>query len=104
MIELKTPLNIISELIELIEQERISQELRQEDLAKIADVSLSTYRKFLADKNISLQRSIKIMYALNMWDNLSGLIKQQEFKTIEDIRKKQAGNVNYRVRLKKDSK
>ncbi len=104
MIELKTPLNIISELIELIEQERISQELRQEDLAKIADVSLSTYRKFLADKNISLQRLIKIMYALNMWDNLSGLIKQQEFKTIEDIRKKQAGNVNYRVRLKKDSR
>ena len=104
MIELKTPLIIISELIELIEQERISQELRQEDLAKIADVSLPTYRKFLADKNISLQRLIKIMYALNMWDNLSGLIKKQEFKIIEDIRKKQAGNVNYRVRLKKDSK
>ena len=104
MIELKTPLIIISELIDLIEEERVSQELRQEDLAKIADVSLPTYRKFLADKNISLQRLIKIMYAINMWDNLSGLIKKQEFKTIEDIRKKQTGNINYRVRLKKDSK
>lgn len=103
MIELKTPLIIISELIDLIEEERISQELRQEDLANIADVSLPTYRKFIADKNISLQRLIKIMYALNMWDNLSGLLKKQEFKTIEEIREKQSGNNNYRVRLKKDS-
>jgi len=42
MIELKTPLNIISELIDTIEQTRISQELRQQDLANIADVSLPT--------------------------------------------------------------
>jgi len=44
------------------------------------------------------------MYVLNMWDNLSGLVKKQEFKTIEDIREKQSGNNSYRVRLKKDSK
>ena len=104
MIELKTPLIIISELIDLIEEERVSQKPRQKDLSNIADVSLSTYRKFIVDKNISLQRLIKIMYALNMWDNLSGLLKKQEFKTIEEIRKKQSGNNNYRVRLKKDSK
>ena len=103
MIELKTPNNIITDLIELIEKERLNQELRQEDLAKIADISLSTYRKFLANKNISLQRLIKIMYALNMWDNLSGLLHKQEFKTIEDIRLKQADNMSVkRIKVKKD--
>jgi transcriptional regulator with XRE-family HTH domain len=104
MIELKTPLNIISELIDIIEQTRISQELRQQDLANIADVSLPTYRKFIADKNISLQRLIKIMYALNMWDNLSGLLKKEEFKSIEDIRAKQTNTKPQRIKLKKDSK
>lgn len=103
MIELKTPYEIIEELSLVIEKTRINQNLRQKDLCKNAGVSISTYQNFLYDKKISFTNLVKIMYALDMYKNLNGLISYDEIKSLEDIKKaKKEETRPQRVRLKED--
>lgn len=103
MIELKTPFEIIEELSLVIEKTRINQNLRQKDLCKNAGVSISTYQNFLYDKKISITSLVKIMYALDMYKNLSGLISYDDIKSLEDIKRaKKEETRPQRVRLKED--
>lgn len=101
MVELKTPYDIIDELANIIEKTRIAKNMRQKDLCADAGVSLSTYQNFLYDKKISITNLIKIMYTLDMYSNLSGLIAYNEIKTLADIKKaKKEQQKPQRVRLK----
>lgn len=103
MIELKTPFEIIEELSLVIEKTRINQNLRQKDLCKNAGVSISTYQNFLYDKKISITSLVKIMYSLDMYKNLNGLIYYDEIKSLEDIKRaKKEETRPQRVRLKED--
>lgn len=103
MIELKTPFEIIEELSLVIEKTRINQNLRQKDLCKNAGVSISTYQNFLYDKKISITSLVKIMYSLDMYKNLNGLISYDEIKSLEDIKRaKKEETRPQRVRLKED--
>ncbi|HJE02785.1 MAG TPA: hypothetical protein K8U92_02825 [Aliarcobacter thereius] len=103
MIELKTPFEIIEELSLVIEKTRINQNLRQKDLCKNAGVSISTYQNFLYDKKISITSLVKIMYSLDMYKNLNGLIYYDEIKSLEDIKRaKKEETKPQRVRLKED--
>ena len=91
-IELKTPSEIIDTLVEVIENTRKKKQLRQRDLCKNCCVGLSTYEKFIREKTIRLPELIKIMYSLNMMDNLNCLIKYDEIQTLDDIRDRQNKN------------
>ena len=88
-IELKTPFEIIEALALSIEKTRKRKKIRQKDLCEKSGVPLSTYQKFLYEKSIGITSLIKIMYYLNMMDNLAGLIKYEEILTMDDIREKQ---------------
>ena len=88
-INLKTPYEIIEELVDTIEKTRKKKKIRQKDLCEKSGVSISTYQKFLYKKTISLVSLIKIMYYLKMMKNLENFIKYEEILTIEDIRNKQ---------------
>lgn len=88
MIELNTPLEIIEKIGKAIENERKHQRIKQKDLASKADVAFATYKKFLYKQKISLESLIKILIALKMFDNLNGLAKQSELKSLKDIREK----------------
>lgn len=102
--ELKTPFEIIDELVENIENRRKHQKIRQKDLAQMSGVSLSSYQKFLYDKTISLTSLIKIMYALDMMKNLDGLVKKEKPLTLDDIRAKQKQKaLPQRVRVKDET-
>ena len=88
MIELNTPKSIISTLVNTIEKERKRQNLQQKELSIRASVPLPTYKNFIYHHKISLESLLKIFFALKMYDNINGLIKEREYKTIEEIKKK----------------
>ena len=86
MIELNTPLEMIEKTANLIENVRKQQKLQQKELALKADIPLPTYKQFIYHKKISFENIIKLFMALRMFDNLNGLVKVQEYKTLNDIK------------------
>jgi ribosome-binding protein aMBF1 (putative translation factor) len=88
MIELQTPKSIIEDLIEVIENERKFQGIQQKELALKASMPLPTYKAFVYKKIISLENLLKILFALKMFDNISGLLKKRTFASIEEIENK----------------
>ena len=103
ILELATPYEMIETLVDTIEKTRKKKRLRQKDLCLKSGVALSTYQKFIHQKNISLVSLIKIMYALNMMNNLENLIEYQEILTLDEIRKKQKEeSIPQRIRKNSD--
>lgn len=83
----KKPNEYLQELKDMIENERVNQELKQPELAKKAGVNFSTYTKFITTNNISLERLVKLLIALKLTDKLDMLVKKTEFTSIEQLRK-----------------
>lgn len=88
----------MSQFSKLIEKERIRQELRQSDLYTLAGISSSAYANFLKNKNTSFENIIKLLYALNMSSNIEGLLLQQEYSSLDEIRMLQKRESKKRVR------
>ena len=65
-----TPPELMEKIVERIEKERLRQNITQEELAKRAGISPSTYRNFVYRKQISLENFIRIMQRLRMEDAL----------------------------------
>ena len=86
MIELSTPIELIEKTIELIENERKVQKLQQKELALKADIPFPTYKDFVYKKRASLENILKLFIALRLFDNLNGLLKQREIKSLEEIK------------------
>lgn len=86
MIELYTPYEIIEQAVVVIETERKIQHLQQKELAQKADVPFPTYKQFIYQKKISFENLIKLFIALRMFDNLNGILKAKENKTLDDIK------------------
>lgn len=86
MVELYTPLEIVGKLAYLIENERKTQGLQQKELANRADVALPTYRDFIYKHKISLGGLVKILIALRMFENIQGLLRQRDIRTLDEIR------------------
>lgn len=88
MIELHTPIEIIKKTVDLVETTRKIQKLQQKELAQIADMPLPTYKQFIYSYKISFENLIKLFMALKMFDNLNGLLKSREYKTLDEIKNK----------------
>ncbi len=88
MIELYTPLEIIEKAVQIIETERKVQKLQQKELALKANVALPTYKQFIYFYKISFENLIKLFIALKLFDNLNGLLKNKEYKTLNEIKQK----------------
>jgi len=86
MIELYTPYEIIEQAVEVIETERKIQQLQQKELALKADIPFPTYKQFIYQKKISFENLIKLFIALRMFDNLKGLLKAKDHKTLDEIK------------------
>jgi predicted transcriptional regulator len=86
MIELYTPYEIIEQTVEVIETERKIQHLQQKELAQKADIPFPTYKQFIYQKKISFENLIKLFIALRMFDNLKGVLKRNEYKTLDEIK------------------
>ena len=86
MRELYTPYEIIEQTVEVIETERKIQHLQQKELAQKADIPFPTYKQFIYQKKISFENLIKLFIALRMFDNLKGVLKRNEYKTLDEIK------------------
>ena len=91
-------------LAKRIRLERLAQNLRQQDIAERANISLPTYILFEKTGQISLERLVKIIRALGKIDTLSGFLdfdkerlETDVFKW-EEIRRK---NIRKAVKRKK---
>ena len=95
----KKPSQYLQEIKELIESERVRQDLKQSELAKKAGISYGTYIKFVSSNNISLDRLLALMLALKMNDKLDNLvikndsISAKQLKKIEEIKSKRKQRV-----------
>jgi hypothetical protein len=79
-------IELIEKIIELVENERKIQKLQQKELALKADIPFPTYKDFVYKKRASLENILKLFIALRLFDNLKGLLKQREIKSLEDIK------------------
>lgn len=101
MVEYQTPYEIMSDFVNLIEKERIRQNLRQQDLYKASGMSSTAYANFLKNKTTSFENVIKLLYTLNMIANIEGLLKSERYTSINEIRQVQKKSVKKRVRKDK---
>lgn len=83
----KKPSQYLQEIKELIESERINQDLKQTELAKKAGISYGTYSKFVLTNSISLDRLISLLIVLKMTAKLDALVVKNDFTSIEQIKK-----------------
>jgi transcriptional regulator with XRE-family HTH domain len=102
----KSPPEILLELSGLIRKRRVSEELTQQSLAKRANVSVSSIRKYEQTGHISMESFIKIAYVLDLTDALLQAIevKTNNPKSIDEILKsqrKEKSNNNIKKRVRK---
>lgn len=57
----------------------------QEELAKMAGMALSSYRRFEQTGHVSLDRLIAIAISLDSIDELKGLFSKRSFRNIEEL-------------------
>lgn len=96
----KKPNEYLQELKELIEDERVKQDLKQTELAKKSGVNFATYTKFIKTNNISLERLVKLLITLKLTDKLDMLVKKTEFTSIEQLKKIDEDNSKTKKRVR----
>ena len=64
---------------------RKEQKLSQASLAKKADVSLGSLKRFEATGEISLASLIKLAFALGYENDFDDLLAQRHYRSIEDV-------------------
>lgn len=91
---------IIEKLGKRIRDQRIRQEMKQEELAERSSVAVSTIRRIEAGHPISIQLFISILRTLGMLENLDLLIPETRVSPLQ-LQKLQGRKVQ-RVRTKKE--
>ena len=86
MLELSTPIEIIEQLTLVIEDERKIQNLQQKELALRADVPLPTYKDFIYKQKISFESLLKLLIALRLFDNITGLLKKRTILSLSELK------------------
>ncbi|MCV6608498.1 MAG: hypothetical protein OIF32_09805 [Campylobacterales bacterium] len=86
MIELSTPVELIKEMAVNIENERKYQKIKQKDLAFKANIPYPTFKEFIYKDKISFENLLKILIALDMYENIKGLLTKREPMSLEDIK------------------
>ncbi len=86
MVELNTPSEIITLLVNKIEKRRKNQKMTQKVLAKKAGVSYGSYRELIDNKSVSLASFIAILHVLGLFKELNDLVKDNEVKSIAQMK------------------
>ena len=88
MYEMHTPKELIKEIVQMIEKERRHQNIQQKELALKASIPFPTYKDFIYKNKISFESLLKLLFALKMFENISGLMHKKEYRSIEEIKNK----------------
>lgn len=84
-IDQQTPYEIKHSLKSRVRMRRKEQKLSQVALAKKADVSLGSLKRFESTGEISISSLIKISFALGYEDDFDLLFAQKHYSSIEDV-------------------
>lgn len=98
MLQLYTEQEMVFRLAEMIEKERITKNITQKEFATLSGVPLPTYRAFLKSGKLSVESMFKLLFVLQLDEKGENLVKQREFKTLEEIRENATGQMRKRVR------
>lgn len=87
MIELtlNTPASEAQALVKRVKKRRLALHLTQAELAKMAGVPLSTYRRFEQTAQISLHGLLSVASALNALNDFSSLFASQTWSTMDEM-------------------
>lgn len=102
MLELNTSKEIVEQVAERVEHERVLAEYTQAELAKRAGMPRGTYRNFIATQRISLENLISLFKVLRLYPELRMLVEKSKPLTMDDL-KKQEEKVKRRVVKRKTS-
>ncbi len=82
---LNTNSEIIGELVERCRNIRLSQNMTQQEVAERAGVSLRTYRRFEQEGQISLERFVAVVRALNRMGDLESLLQPPPVQDLKEL-------------------
>ncbi len=83
---LNTPKELITQLAKRVEEERLSQKLSQKELSCKADIPLSTYKAFLHHQKLSIENLFKLLFVLQMQENIEGLLSSRSHRSLADLK------------------
>lgn len=86
MIEFMTPYDIMEKFVDIIEKQRITNNMTQVELYKAAGMSAKSYANFISKKTTKFENIIKLMIALDMTSKLKMLLEEEKFNSIDEIR------------------
>ena len=96
MLEFNTSKEIVEQIAQRVEHERVLHEYTQAELAKRAGIPTGTYRNFIATQRISLENLISLFKVLDLYPDLRMMVKKRKPQTMDDL-KKQEYKVKKRV-------
>ena len=74
MLLLKSRAELLQELVERCRSSRLRQNMTQRETADRAGITLSTYRRFEQTGQLSLERFVAVLHALNQVEALEQLL------------------------------
>lgn len=84
-LELQTPTEVCAEIARRARALRVERGWTQSELARRADVSLDTLRRFERTGRVSLERLVKIATVLDALRPFAGLFELPEIRTLDDL-------------------
>jgi len=85
MLSLKTDEELLFELAEKCRALRLRQNMSQQEVAERAGIALRTYRRFEQEGQISLERFVAVVRALNRLAELEGLLKPPPVRDLREL-------------------
>jgi transcriptional regulator with XRE-family HTH domain len=89
MLSLKTDGEWLESLAEKCRTLRLLQNMSQQEVSDRAGIALRTYRRFEQEGQISLERFVAVMRALNRLPELEGLLKPPPVMDLRELDQKE---------------
>ncbi len=85
MLSLKTNVELLVELAGKCRELRLRQNMSQQEVAERAGIALQTYRRFEQQGQISLERFVAVVRALNRVAELEGLLCPPPLQDLREL-------------------
>ena len=85
MLSLKSKAELLKELVERCRSERLRQNLTQVEVAAKAGISLSSYQRFERDGQLSLERFVAVLFALNQVESLERFLQPPVVSDLREL-------------------
>jgi len=85
MLSLKSKKELLRELVARCRSARLRQNLTQAEVAARAGISLSTYQRFEREGQLSLERFVAVLHALNQVENLEQFLQPPPVSDLSEL-------------------